>query len=76
MDLGSIKKKLETHQYFSASECIQDFNQMFTNCYIYNKPGEVSVLVLFLARLAKDHGDHNGCDRMGVGFTTTCAYRH
>lgn len=59
MDLGTIKKKLETHQYFSASECIQDFNQMFTNCYIYNKPGEDIVLMaqelekLFLQKVAQ-----------------------
>ncbi|XP_071156069.1 bromodomain-containing protein 3-like isoform X2 [Mytilus edulis] len=59
MDLGSIKKKLETHKYFSASECIQDFNQMFTNCYIYNKPGEDIVLMaqvlekLFLQKVAQ-----------------------
>lgn len=57
MDLGTIKKKLETHQYYSASECIQDFNQMFTNCYIYNKPGEVSSLehkvnkVVFISKI-------------------------
>lgn len=41
MDLGTIKKRLETNYYMSGKECIQDFNQMFTNCYIYNKPGEV-----------------------------------
>jgi len=40
MDLGTIKTRLETCYYQSAKECIQDFNQMFTNCYIYNKPGE------------------------------------
>ncbi|WAR30346.1 BRDT-like protein [Mya arenaria] len=40
MDLGTIKTRLETMYYHSAKECIQDFNQMFTNCYIYNKPGE------------------------------------
>lgn len=37
MDLGSIKKRLENNYYRSASECMQDFNTMFTNCYIYNK---------------------------------------
>lgn len=42
MDLGTIKTRLETNYYMSGKECIQDFNQMFTNCYIYNKPGEDS----------------------------------
>lgn len=37
MDMGTIKKRLENNYYRSASECIQDFNTMFTNCYIYNK---------------------------------------
>ena len=44
MDLGTIKKRLESNYYHSAKECIQDFNTMFTNCYVYNKPGEVSDL--------------------------------
>lgn len=35
--MGSIKKRLENNFYRSASECMQDFNTMFTNCYIYNK---------------------------------------
>lgn len=35
--MGTIKKRLENNYYRSASECIQDFNTMFTNCYIYNK---------------------------------------
>lgn len=37
MDMGTIKKRLENSYYWSASECMQDFNTMFTNCYIYNK---------------------------------------
>lgn len=35
--MGTIKKRLEHNYYWSASECMQDFNTMFTNCYIYNK---------------------------------------
>ncbi|KAL3871462.1 hypothetical protein ACJMK2_039458 [Sinanodonta woodiana] len=59
MDLGTIKKRLETNYYQTAKECIQDFNQMFTNCYIYNKPGEDIVLMaqtlekLFLNKVAQ-----------------------
>lgn len=37
MDLGTIKKRLENNYYWSAGECMHDFNTMFTNCYIYNK---------------------------------------
>ena len=39
MDLGTIKKRLEDNHYRSAQECIQDFNTMFTNCYMYNTSG-------------------------------------
>lgn len=45
MDLGTIKKRLENNYYISASECVADFNQMFTNTYIYNRPGEDIVLM-------------------------------
>jgi len=41
MDLTTIKKRLETNYYYSAKECITDLNMMFTDCYLYNKPGEV-----------------------------------
>src|SRR5699024_3115576 len=44
MDLGTIKKRLENYWYFSAQECIDDFNLMFENCFRYNKPGEDVVL--------------------------------
>ncbi|MEQ2206272.1 Bromodomain-containing protein 4, partial [Xenoophorus captivus] len=37
MDMGTIRKRLENNYYWNAQECIQDFNTMFTNCYIYNK---------------------------------------
>ena len=45
MDLGTIKKRLENCYYFSAAECIEDFKTMFSNCYVYNKPGEDVVLM-------------------------------
>lgn len=59
MDLGTIKKRIENNYYWSAKECIQDFNTMFTNCYVYNKPGEDVVLMaqtlekLFLTKVAQ-----------------------
>jgi len=45
MDLGTIKKRLDNNYYWSGKECIQDFNTMFTNCYVYNKPGEDVVVM-------------------------------
>ncbi|XP_013880121.1 bromodomain-containing protein 4 isoform X2 [Austrofundulus limnaeus] len=45
MDMGTIKKRLENSYYWNAQECIQDFSSMFTNCYIYNKPGDDIVLM-------------------------------
>ncbi|KAK2708521.1 hypothetical protein QYM36_014206 [Artemia franciscana] len=59
MDLGTIKKRLENNYYWCAKECIQDFNTMFTNCYVYNKPGEDIVLMaqtlekLFLTKVTE-----------------------
>ncbi|XP_049531595.1 homeotic protein female sterile-like isoform X2 [Anopheles darlingi] len=58
MDLGTIKKRLENNYYWSAKECIKDFNTMFTNCYVYNKPGEDVVVMaqtlekLFLTKVS------------------------
>ncbi|XP_045904849.1 bromodomain testis-specific protein isoform X1 [Micropterus dolomieu] len=40
MDLSTIKKRLRNKYYWQALECIQDFNTMFTNCYVYNQPGD------------------------------------
>ncbi|KAJ8264168.1 hypothetical protein GJAV_G00145980 [Gymnothorax javanicus] len=45
MDMGTIKRRLENFYYWNAQECIQDFSTMFTNCYIYNKPGDDIVLM-------------------------------
>uniref|UniRef100_A0A3Q1H388 Bromodomain containing 3 n=1 Tax=Anabas testudineus TaxID=64144 RepID=A0A3Q1H388_ANATE len=59
MDLGTIKKRLENNYYWSATECMQDFNTMFTNCYIYNKPTDDIVLMalalekIFLQKVAQ-----------------------
>lgn len=54
MDMGTIKKRLENSFYRSASECIQDFNTMFTNCYIYNKVSEgATPLLWFISHYAE-----------------------
>ncbi|XP_066548679.1 bromodomain testis-specific protein [Amia ocellicauda] len=59
MDLSTIKKRLENNYYWKAMECIEDFNTMFTNCYVYNRPGDDIVLMaqalekLFLQKVAQ-----------------------
>lgn len=45
MDLGTIKKRLANKYYWSADECIADFNLMFKNCYSYNDPDQDIVLM-------------------------------
>lgn len=40
MDLNTITKRLQNKYYWQALECIQDFNTMFTNCYVYNRVRE------------------------------------
>ncbi|KAL7032532.1 hypothetical protein ACKWTF_007341 [Chironomus riparius] len=45
MDLGTVKKRLENNYYWKAQECMDDFQTMFDNCYIYNKPGEDVVVM-------------------------------
>ncbi|XP_053725453.1 bromodomain testis-specific protein [Synchiropus splendidus] len=59
MDLGTIQKRLQNRFYWSAQECIQDFNTMFTNCYMYNRPGDDIVFMaqtlekIFLYKVAE-----------------------
>ncbi|XP_051996683.1 bromodomain testis-specific protein-like [Xyrauchen texanus] len=59
MDLSTIKRRLENNYYRKAMECVEDFNTMFTNCYVYNRPGDDIVLMaqdlekLFLEKVAQ-----------------------
>ncbi|XP_054033281.1 bromodomain-containing protein 2 isoform X2 [Dryobates pubescens] len=59
MDMGTIKRRLENNYYWGAPECMHDFNTMFTNCYIYNKPTDDIVLMaqtlekIFLQKVAQ-----------------------
>ncbi|XP_060775713.1 bromodomain testis-specific protein isoform X3 [Neoarius graeffei] len=59
MDLNTIKRRLENNYYWTAMECVEDFNTMFTNCYVYNRPGDDIVLMaqalekLFLEKVAE-----------------------
>eukprot|EP00731_Ephydatia_muelleri_P035582 Em0137g14a len=45
MDMGSIKKRLDLDQYYSAQACIEDFRTIFGNCYLYNKPTDDVVMM-------------------------------
>jgi len=38
MDLSTIKKKIDRNEYLTGSEALADFELMFSNCYLYNKP--------------------------------------
>ena len=40
MDMTTIKKRLDGHQYKSAKDVLRDFDLMFNNCYTYNRPTE------------------------------------
>ncbi|XP_029473541.1 bromodomain testis-specific protein isoform X2 [Rhinatrema bivittatum] len=59
MDLSTIKKRLEYKYYMKSMDCIEDFNTMFTNCYVYNRPGDDIVLMaqtlekIFLQKVAQ-----------------------
>ncbi|XP_058258798.1 bromodomain testis-specific protein isoform X2 [Hemibagrus wyckioides] len=59
MDLNTIKRRLENNYYWKAMECVEDFNTMFTNCYVYNRPGDDIVLMaqalekLFLEKVSE-----------------------
>lgn len=59
MDLSTIKKRLQNQYYWKAEECIRDFDRIFKNCYLYNKP-ELQVVMMarnlenvYRAQLAK-----------------------
>jgi hypothetical protein len=59
MDMGTIKNRLETNFYFTSQQCLDDFNMMWKNCYVYNKPGEDVVIMaqtlekLLLSKIAQ-----------------------
>ena len=60
MDLGTIRKRLEHNYYFTAKECLADFNQMFTNTYVYNRPGEDIVLMAQQLEKVSEKTDNPG----------------
>ncbi|XP_031333781.1 bromodomain-containing protein 3-like isoform X3 [Photinus pyralis] len=74
MDLTTIRKRLENCYYWSGKECIQDFNTMFTNCYVYNKPGEDVVVMaqvlekVFLTKVADMPKEEHVIDAQSKGI--------
>lgn len=40
MDLSTIRQKIKDQVYWSASECLADFDLMFENCRAFNRPGD------------------------------------
>ncbi|XP_056271273.1 bromodomain testis-specific protein isoform X3 [Pseudoliparis swirei] len=70
MDLTTIKKRLQNKYYWQALPCIRDFNTMFTNCYVYNRPGDDIVFMaqtlekLFLQKLSTMPKDE--CDTRAI----------
>ena len=40
MDLTTVKRRLDNNYYWCAQEAKDDIKLMFSNCFIYNKPGE------------------------------------
>jgi hypothetical protein len=54
MDMGVIKKNLENCVYSCSMECIQDYRQMFNNCYLYNKPTDDVVMMCHEVEKALD----------------------
>ena len=90
MDFGTIKKRLDNNYYWSAKECIKDFNTVFTNCYVYNKAGEDIVVMaqtlekLFLTKIAsmpKDEQEMNPQPKdpgikVSIGINITLSLDH
>ncbi|CAI8050147.1 Bromodomain-containing protein 2 [Geodia barretti] len=54
MDMGTVKKNLENCMYSCSKECIQDYRQMFNNCYLYNKPTDDVVMMCHEVEKALD----------------------
>ena len=48
MDFGTIKKNIEDHVYTDAEEALADCQQVFDNCFLYNKPQDVCAKFYFI----------------------------
>jgi len=41
MDLGTVQSKLDANEYEKAKDFEEDVRQVFKNCYLFNKPGDL-----------------------------------
>ncbi|OQV22731.1 putative Bromodomain testis-specific protein [Hypsibius exemplaris] len=59
MDLGTIGKRLDHYYYPGYGQCLEDFRQMFINCFTYNLEGDdvykmgKELEKVFMTKLAK-----------------------
>jgi len=55
MDLGTIDKRLKNYYYYSADECVKDFNLIFNNCYLFNQnEDDVTLMCKNLESIVRD----------------------
>uniref|UniRef100_A0A7S2PE54 Bromo domain-containing protein n=1 Tax=Leptocylindrus danicus TaxID=163516 RepID=A0A7S2PE54_9STRA len=55
MDLGTVKRKLESTQYETANECAEDIRLIWSNCMTYNQEGsDFYLLAQALSRKFED----------------------
>ncbi len=54
MDLSTVKKRLENNYYWKAMECVEDFNTLFTNCYMYNRVRTLPLLFYIMLLRIED----------------------
>ena len=77
MDLGTVKRKLERHQYATAHECALDIRLIWKNCLTYNADGSDFWLLAknfsrrFEDRYKKIKAEFNVGEVLGDA-TTTC----
>ncbi|XP_033225270.1 bromodomain-containing protein 2-like [Belonocnema kinseyi] len=45
MDLGTIKRKMDSRMYKTSKEFASDVRLMFNNCHKYNRPGEAVIVM-------------------------------
>jgi bromodomain-containing protein 4 len=78
MDLGTVKRKMASREYKTASEFAADVRLMFTNCYEYNPPNHDVVAMarklqeVFEARY-KNISEESLCGDVGLEISDTCS---
>jgi hypothetical protein len=70
MDLGTVKRKLERKQYYTAAECADDIRLIWSNCMTYNADG--SDFWLLAKSFARRFEDRYRKIRQECKFTIYC----